>query len=97
MMKDYISIGSTPCDEPCAQVGQQDYREKAITECRRFIQLLRKTFGPDPRGAYLTTKWSPHDLGEYVEVVCYFDTDIEAAVEYAIRCASETPATWEDV
>lgn len=93
-MKDYICIGPAQCDEPCAQVGDTDYREKALAECQRFIQLLRKTFGPEPRGAWFTTKWFPHDFGEYVEVVCYFTAEIEASVEYALRCEAETPATW---
>lgn len=93
-MKDYISIGSTPRDEPCAQVGDPEYREKALTECQRFIQLLRQTFGPEPRGAWLTTKWFLHDFGEYLEVVCYFTAEIEASVEYALRCEAEMPTTW---
>ena len=35
-MRDYFCIGSTPWDEPCAQVGEEDYRAKAPKECRRF-------------------------------------------------------------
>jgi DNA-directed RNA polymerase subunit RPC12/RpoP len=93
-MQDYISIGATPCDEPCAQVGQPGYRKRALAECLRFTQLLRQKFGPEPRGAWLTPKWFPHDFGEYVEVVCYFTTEIEASVEYALRCEAEMPATW---
>ena len=77
-------------------MGDPDYREKALAECRRFIQLLRLKFGPEPRGAWLTTKWFPHDFGEYVEVVCYFTPELEASVEYARRCEAETPATWAE-
>jgi hypothetical protein len=95
-MRDYISIGSTPCEEPCAQVGQPDYRKKALAECHRFIELLRKTFGPEPEGAELRVKAFPHDFGTYYEVVCYFTPDLRASVEYALRCESEMPATWEE-
>jgi hypothetical protein len=68
-MKDYITLGSTPSDEPCASVGEPDYPEKALPECRRFLQLLRKTFGPEPEGARFSIQWFPHDFGSYCEVV----------------------------
>jgi hypothetical protein len=97
MMRDYITLGPTPSEELCAQVGEPDYPEKAVAECRRFIQLLRQKFGPEPRGAWLTTKWFPHDFGSYCEVVCHFDTDSEESVEYALCCEAEMPATWEEV
>jgi len=96
-MKDYINIGPTPCEEDCAQLGTPDYREKALAECKRFIQLLRKKFGPEPEDARLAIKWFEHDFGSYCEVVCFYDTDIQESVDYALRCEGETPATWEDV
>jgi len=95
MARDYFCIGSTPIDEPCAQVGQPDYLPKAIQECRRFITLLRKVFGPEPDGAQLAIKSFPHDFGTYHEVVCWFDTENADACAYALRCEGETPATWE--
>ncbi|MGE0682965.1 MAG: hypothetical protein AB7P69_18935 [Candidatus Binatia bacterium] len=95
-MKDYITLGSTPCDEPCAQVGQPNYRKQALKECRRFIELLRRKFGPEPEGAELRIKAFPHDFGTYYEVVCEFDSDLRASVGYALRCEAETPATWEE-
>ena len=74
-MRDFLSIGSSPWDENCVQVGQSDYYEKAREECMRFIQLLRQKFGPEPEGAELRIKDFPHDFGTYCEVVCWFDTD----------------------
>jgi hypothetical protein len=94
-MRDFLSIGSSPWDEPCAQVGQPDYDEKAREECRRFIDVIRRHLGPEPDGARLAFRSFPHDFGDYLEVVCWFDTAIPASVEYAYRCESETPATWE--
>jgi hypothetical protein len=94
-MRDFLSIGSSPWDENCVQVGQPDYYEKAREECTRFIRLLRQTFGPEPEGAHLVVKSFPHDFGDYLEVVCYFETESTEAVAYALRCEGETPATWE--
>ena len=45
-MRDYFSIGPTPSEEDCAQVGQPDYRRKAIAECQRFIELIRDDAWP---------------------------------------------------
>ena len=95
-MKDYITIGPTPCKEPCAQVGEPNYREKAVEECRRFLMVLRKKFGPEPEGAWLSVKWFSHDSGHSCAVVCYYNTDMPASVDYARRCKSEAPATWEE-
>lgn len=94
-MRNYLCIGSTPLDEPCAQVGTPDYYPKTRAECRRFITLLRRVFGPEPAGATLQMKAFDHDFGTYHEVVCWYDTDIQESMDYAFRCEDETPATWE--
>jgi len=95
-MRDYLTIGSAPCDEDCAQVGQSNYIWQARKECQRFIQLIRKTLGPEPEGAHLAVKSFPHEFGDYLEVVCHFDPEIKASVDYASRCESDAPATWEE-
>jgi hypothetical protein len=86
-MRDYINIGTVPCDEDCAQVGQEGYREQAVKECRRFIELLRKTFGDEPEGARLPIKWFDHDFGSYCEVVCWYDTRMRKreTMRFAVR------------
>ncbi len=56
---------------------------------------VRETFGPEPEGAWLSVKWFLHDFGEYAEVVCYYNTEIETSYAYAARCEDEIPATWE--
>jgi hypothetical protein len=92
--RDYVTLGPAPADEACAQVGDDFYAEKARAECRRFITLLRETFGPEPSGAYLTTKGFPHDYGTYYGVVCYFNERAPQSVDYAFRCEREAPTTW---
>ena len=93
-MRDFVTIGSTPSDEPCACVGEANYRTRALEECRRFIALLRDTFGPEPEGACLRTRWFPHDFRDYVQVVCYFDSDLPESMDYAFQCEDDAPATW---
>jgi hypothetical protein len=94
-MRDYLTLGSAPCGEDCAQVGQPNYHERARHECQRFIDLIHRTVGPEPEGARLAIKSFPHDFGSYDEVICYFNTEIKASVDYAYRCESEAPTTWE--
>ena len=93
-MRDYIDIGSTPTEEPCAQVGQPDYARQARAECARFIEAIRQVLGPEPEGAQLAIKSNPHDFGSYFEVVCYYDDNSEAATRYAFRCEAEAPTRW---
>ena len=95
-MRDHITIGPVPCEEPCAQVGAPDYQQQARQECTRFINLLRRTLGEEPENAHLAIKSNPHDFGTYYEVVCHFDDDDEEAAKYAYRCESEAPSQWDD-
>jgi hypothetical protein len=95
-VNDLTYCGSAPPDEPCAQVGADDYHDKARAECKAWRDALRKAFGPEPEGARLTIKSNPHDFGSYLEVVCFFDPENEAAVNYAFKCEGEGPATWEE-
>ena len=95
-MRNFFVLGPTPIEEDCAQVGEPDYHRKALRESRRFIQLLRDTFGSEPEGAALRIKAFEHDFGTYHEVVCWFDPDIPESIDYACTCEIETPMTWEE-
>jgi hypothetical protein len=95
-MQNFLSLAPAPVEEDCAQMGTAEYPMQARVECRRFIALLRKKFGPEPEGARLAIKSFPHDFGDYLEVVCYFDETLPESVEYAYRCEDDLPATWED-
>ena len=96
-MRDYVSIGSTPCNEDCVQVGAEDYSRLSGIECGAFIDAIKKKMGEPPGGAYLTVKSFPHDFGSYKEVCCVFDEENEAATNYAFDCEGKAPATWEEV
>ena len=95
-MRDYITIGSTPCNEDCQQVPYEDYN-LAMRECKQFIEAIRKALGNEPERAHLVVKGFPHDFGTYHEVVCYYDTANEQSSEYAFKCESDSPSTWAEV
>jgi hypothetical protein len=52
-MSDYISLGSTPCDESCAQVGSTTYHTRMKIESKVYInqlwRLIFKHLGIDPQ------------------------------------------------
>ena len=95
-MKDFLEIGSSPPDENCEQLGSPDYATKALAECERYIDVLRKKLGKEPEGARLRVKANPHDFGTYYEVVCDFDTELLESQDYAFKCDSNGPSTWDD-
>ena len=94
---DHISLGPTPAEEACEQLGPHYDAVRARQECRAFIAQLRRTFGEEPAGARLRVTSNAHDFGTYHEVECRFDGDSEGAAAYAFRCESEGPQQWDAV
>lgn len=97
-MRDYLDIGSSPPMESCAQVGTNDYYERARRECRAYVSLLRRVLGDEPPGARLCVKSHPHDFGDYLSVACEFEDGNQAAIDYAYRCeSSDGPQEWDEI
>jgi len=96
MTIDYVNLGSTPPGEDCAQVGSDGYHDRAIEECNRFRKFLREKIGKEPSHARLAVRSFPHDFGNYLEVVCYFDTNVLESEEYAMKCENDCPEYWEE-
>lgn len=96
-MRDYVTIGSTPCDETCVQVGQSDYTRLVRIESRVFIGQLERMFPiPDGVPCRYALKGFSQDFGTYHEVVCYYDTENESSVSHAFLVESESPTEWDD-
>lgn len=95
-MREYLTIGSSPYGEDCAQVGSDGYDGKSRKECQAYKNQLIRQFGEEPDGARISVKSFPHDFGSYREVICYFDDAKPAAVEYAFKLEGEGPELWDD-
>ena len=93
---DEMTIGPTPADETCAQVGSAEYLRDARRECAAFINQLRRVFGPEPDGARLFIKSNPHDFGTYYEVAVKYDPASAEAMSYALQCEGSAPGQWDD-
>lgn len=99
-MEDYLLLGGTPPDEVCAQVGEENYGEKARLECRIFAEQLRRYATAQgkviPAGVTIRTKSNHgHDYGTYYEVAIFFDTEDEAQTEFAYWLENNLPGEWD--
>lgn len=95
-MKDKVYIGPCPIDERGAQIGDPDFSNKNIEECRKYIDLIIKKFGEPPKGAKVYYVQEQHDFGSYREVVISYDENHPESVRYAFTVESESPRTWDD-
>jgi hypothetical protein len=91
-MKNFIELGPVPYDEECVQVGCEDYMTKAKKECNAYIEQLCRLFGD----VDLRIKSFPHDFGNYLEVVIYFDDETENDSDVAGNVADNLPANWDN-
>lgn len=98
-MREELSYGITPCDEPCAQVGSADYYERVRIEGHAYIDQLKRIY-KEAHGCdlplNLRLKSFPHDFGSYHEVVAVFSMEDEAMVEAAYWLDENCPASWDD-
>lgn len=97
-MRDYIELGTVPFDEEdtMQQVGAADYDPQlARFEASLYAKVIRREYGEEPVGARLGVKSMPHEMGNYYEVVCYFDDNNDAAISYAFK-VEEGVAKWPD-
>lgn len=93
MSRDSFSVSSVPYEENCAQVGEDNYRKKAIVECTAYINQLERIF-PEAKdyGIQFKIKWNNHDFGTYAEVELYFD-DSDG---YAYYIDANIPSNWDE-
>lgn len=94
MSTSYLTLGSSPYEEDCAQVGSDNYRARALKECKRYLKQIEKV-KPPPEGASLSVRSFPHDFGSYYEVVVNYEEGSEVALGYAFDLEDSCPARWE--
>jgi len=89
-----LTIGSSPTEEDCAQVGSADFSELSRLECQLYKEALQLAY-PPPTGAYFAIKSFPHDYGTCQEVCAVYSEDSEEAVTWAFMAEDGLP-TWSD-
>ena len=87
-MRQKAYIGSVPYDESCAQTVHEDYLQRSRLECDQFEKAIIQKLGPPPEGA----KFGREDN----EVVVFYESDNEKAVDYAMNVEDNAPRTWAE-
>jgi hypothetical protein len=95
-MREYMEIGSTPYGEDCAQLGSDDYRNRAENEMDTYIRLLEREF-PEALGNNINfkKKWFNHDFGTYGEVCMFWNPEDGKANAYVYYMESRLPEEWD--
>jgi hypothetical protein len=96
-----LELGSVPCDETCAQVGEDDYHRRADVECRAYIRQLHRHYEKAngcliPMGLTLRKKNISHEYGTYYEVAAFFNDEDEDAMHASYWLESNLPEKWDD-
>lgn len=97
-MKNYLTLGSTPYDENCAQVGNDNYYDQSQIELHIYGKYIQRLF-PEilvSKTLYLKIKSFPHDFGTYKELVIYYDNSNEKEYNLALNIDSNLPKNWDE-
>lgn len=93
-MRDYMTLGSTPCDEPCEQLGAQYDEAKARNEVTVYCKQLVRQFEECDRVMFGIRRQS-HDFGTYYEAAVYYDDADAIAMEQAFKVEGELPLQFD--
>jgi hypothetical protein len=94
-MNSILTIESTPVNEPCVQMGEENFRRNSILECNALIAQIRREMGPEPGSARLKVQSNPHDFGTYYDIGIEFNENSEEEVEWACRVEGDSPSEWD--
>lgn len=94
-MTEYFILGPVPSDEDCAQVGDENFRQRATLEMDAYINQLYRLFpDADSCGVIFTKKWFNHDFGSYGEVIANYNNDEGFA--FVLNVELNLPSYWDD-
>jgi len=91
-MSEFMELGPVPCNEECAQVGSDDFYERARKEYSAYKHQLERMFP----NCNFRIKSFPHDFGTYYEVCVVYDENDEKATERALEVEGNLPENWDD-
>lgn len=96
-MRDQFELATTvPHDEPCVQIGSENYSKWSRLEANTLIDQITRQLGEPPRSTRLKVISCPHDFGTYHDVAVVYDDDVEESEEYMLRVESELPCNWDE-
>lgn len=98
-MHEKLTLGSVPSDEPCAQIGEDGYAQRARRECAIFRKQLERCYADAHEGlspaCQLVIVSNSHDFGTYYEVAAKFDPQKEEEIDAAFWLEHNAPPNWD--
>ena len=95
-MRDYLTIGTVPCNEDCTQTEPSgDYAAAQRREAAIFAEQIARHY-PEPSAGYVTVKRFSHDFGGYYEACVVFDDEDEAATTWAYDVENDSLGVLQD-
>ena len=96
-MRDQFELGTTvPHDEPCFQMGAEDFSKFSRIEARALINQITRTVGNPPDRTGLKIISCPHDFGTYYDVAVIYDDDLEESLDWMLDVESGIPYNWDE-
>ena len=107
--RDYLTIGTTPTGEDCAQLGSPDYYEKTKIEARVFIKMIERLFPEEMNdsGLSIRLKGFTHDFGTYHEICLGYNVSTEededgeiiltSSEQAALTIDNNLPESWDEI
>jgi hypothetical protein len=97
-MRDYIELATTvPSDEPCAQVGSDNYGRNSRLEAETFRDQIHRAFGDPPPGTNIRIKSCPHDFGSYLDLQIAYDDDEDDSCGWTFEVEGNLPERWDEI
>lgn len=96
-MRDQFELATTvPFNEPCVQLGAENYSKWSRLEATALISQIKRQLGEPPRSTQLKVVSCPHDFGTYHDVVVVYDDALPESEEYMLNIESQLPEEWDE-
>lgn len=100
-MQDYFELGSSPSDEECVQVSDENknYISEMELELEKYKTMLENIFPQYKElGCRFEIKWTWWDFAhQYGEVVIFHNPEIDEQEDFAYFVEENLPNTWDDL
>lgn len=97
MPTDYLEFDTVPSNEPCVQIGHENYWNLATLEADVLIDQLKRTFPQAyPLGLDFKKTYNDHDFGRYIGIKIVYNSDIPDH-ELVYDIDKNFPEQWDEV
>jgi hypothetical protein len=96
-MKEQFELATTvPHNEPCVQLGQEEYLKWSRLEANTLRDQIYRQLGAPPAGTGIKIIQCPHDFGTYLDLAVVYSPDNEESEEWMLKVESELPEEWDE-